>query len=107
MAEGKKNEHVEIYLGDERGLRNDCQHGRGHAPRGQTPVVEINARRFSVNRISTINNQGLLRFVIYESNMNTRVMIKFMRRLLKDAGRKVFLILVIYPAINIMLLPII
>lgn len=88
-----KTEDAEIYWGDETGVRNDCQHSRGYAPRGQTPVVEMNAKRFSVNMVSAINNQGLLRFMLYESSMNARVLIKFMRRLIKDAGRKVFLIL--------------
>lgn len=88
-----KEEDAEIYWGDETGVRNDCQHSRGYAPRGKTPVVDINAKRFSVNMVSAINNQGLLRFMIYESNMNARLIIKFMRRLIKDAGRKVFLIL--------------
>ncbi len=88
-----KTEGAEICWGDETGVRNDCQHSRGYAPRGQTPVVEINAKRFSVNMISVINNQGLLRFMIYESSMNARMLIRFMRRLIKDAGRKVFLIL--------------
>lgn len=88
-----KIEIAEIYWGDETGVRNDCQHSRGYAPCGQTPVVEINAKRFSVYMVSAINNQGLLRFMIYESSMNARVLIKFMRRLIKDAGRKVFLIL--------------
>lgn len=43
--------------------------------------------------VSAINHQGLVRFMIYGCNMNARVIIKFMRRLTKDAGRKVFLIL--------------
>ena len=40
-------EGAEIYWGDETGVQNDCQHSRGYAPRGQTPVVEINAQRDS------------------------------------------------------------
>ncbi|MCP3932319.1 MAG: hypothetical protein GY705_24875 [Bacteroidetes bacterium] len=52
--------------------------------------MEINAKRFSVNMISVINNQGLLWFMINESSMNTRVLIRFMRRLIKDAGEKSF-----------------
>lgn len=88
-----KKENAEIYWGDETGVRNDCQHSRGYAPRGRTPIVEITAKRFSVNMVSAINNQGLLRFMIYDSSMTARVIIKFMRRLIKDAGRKVFLIL--------------
>lgn len=42
-----KKEGAEIYWGDETGVRNDCQHSLGYAPRGKTPVVEINAKRFS------------------------------------------------------------
>lgn len=86
-------EGAEIYWGDETGVRNDCQHSRGYAPRGQTPVVSINAKRFSLNMISAINNQGLLRFMLYTENMTVRVLLKFLKRLIKDADRKVYLIL--------------
>ena len=44
-------EGAEIYWGDETGIRNDCQHNRGYAPRGKTPVVAVNAKRFSLNMI--------------------------------------------------------
>lgn len=43
--------------------------------------------------VSVINNQGLLRFMMYENNMIARALIKFMRRFIKDAGCKVFLML--------------
>jgi len=57
-------------------------------------VVEINAKRFSVNMISAINNQGLVRFMIYKNTMDARVLLRFlMKRLIKDSGRKVYLIL--------------
>jgi len=88
-----RKEKAEIYWGDETGVRNDCQHSRGYAPKGQTPVVEINAKRFSISMISAINNQGLVRFMIYEENMTARVLLRFMKRLIKDAGRKVFMVL--------------
>jgi len=86
-------ENAEIYWGDETGARNDCNHSRGYAPKGKTPVVEINAKRFSVNMISAINNQGLVRFMIYKNTMNARVLLRFLKRLIKDSGRKVYLIL--------------
>lgn len=86
-------ENSEIYWGDETGIRNDCQHSRGYAPKGQTPIVEINAKRFSTNMISAINNQGAVRFMMYKENMTAKVLLRFMKRLIKDAGRKVFLIL--------------
>ncbi len=88
-----KAEHAEIYWGDETGLRNDCQRERGYAVRGKTPVIRLNAKRESVNMVSAITNQGKVRFRLFEGGMNAQVLIEFMRRLIKDAGRKVILIL--------------
>jgi transposase len=86
-------EDAEIYWGDETGLRNDCQHERGYAPKGQTPVIRLNAKRDSINMISAITNQGKVRFRLFQGGMNTDVLIGFMRRLVRDAKRKVILIL--------------
>lgn len=88
-----KKEKAEIYWGDETGVRNDCQHSRGYAPKGKTPIVEVNAKRFSINMISAINNQGLVRFMVYRETMTARLFLRFLKRLIKDSGRKVYLIL--------------
>ncbi len=87
------HEKAEIYWGDETGIRNDCQHSRGYAPQGQTPIVTVQGKRFSINMISAINNRGTVRFMMYKENMTAKVLIRFMKRLIKDAKRKVFLIL--------------
>ncbi len=88
-----KAEDAEIHWGDETGLRSDSQHGRSYSPKGKTPVIRLNARRWSSNLISTITNQGKVRFMLYKSNMNADVFIRFLKRLVKDATKKVFLIL--------------
>lgn len=88
-----KQENAEIYWGDETGLRNDCQHERGYALKGQTPVISLNANRVSLNMISAINNQGKVRFRFFEGSMNAEVLIDFFMRLLKYAKRKIFVIL--------------
>jgi len=43
--------------------------------------------------MSAINNQGKLRFMLYEDKMNQQRLIEFMRRLIKENEQKVFLIL--------------
>lgn len=86
-------ENAEIYWGDETGIRNDSQHERGYALKGKTPVVKLNAKRGSTNMISAINNQGKVRFHVYDNNMNADILISFMKRLIKDSDRKVYLIL--------------
>jgi transposase len=88
-----KQEDAEIYWGDETGLRNDSQHGRGYAPKGKTPVIDLSAKRASINMISAITNQGKVRFQMYEGTMNAQRLIGFMKALIKDAKRKVYLIL--------------
>lgn len=60
---------------------------------GKTPVVTINAKRLSVNMISAITNRGSWRFMLYEQNRSARILLRFMKRRIKDAGRNVYLIL--------------
>ena len=93
IADRAKKENAEIHWGDETGLCNDSYHGRSYAPRGQTPAIRIHPRCERVNLISTVTNQGKVRFMVYDSKMNSQTLIKFMGRLIKDSGKKVFLIL--------------
>lgn len=93
IKEKAKDEGAEIYWGDETGLRSDSQHGRGYAPKGKTPIIHLSAKRTSTNMISAITNQGKVRFQVYDGTMNAKLLIGFMKRLIKDAKRKVFLIL--------------
>lgn len=86
-------EDAEIHWGDETGLCNDSYHGRSYAPRGKTPAISLSAKCKRVNLMSTITNQGKVRFMIYKDRMNADTFIKFMKRLIKDADRKIFLIL--------------
>ena len=88
-----KKEGAEIHWGDETGLNSDCYHGRSYAPRGKTPAIRLSAKREHINLISSITNQGKVRFMIYKNTMNSQTMIKFLKRLVKDADRKVFLVL--------------
>lgn len=88
-----KQEKAEIHWGDETGIQNDAYNAKGFAPKGKTPIVRINATKSRINMISSITNQGKVRFMMYRENMTAQVLIKFMSRLIKDADRKVFLIL--------------
>lgn len=87
-----KKEKGLVYWGDEMGLRSDHQAGRSYAPRGETPTRMGTGRRFSCNVISALTNRGQLAFMIFKSGFNTNVFLRFLRRLIKDSKRKVFLI---------------
>jgi transposase len=88
-----KEEKAVIHWGDETGLQTDAYRTRGFAPKGKTPVVRLPAKKSSVNMISAITNQGLVRFMMYRDSMTSQLLIKFMSRLIKDTERKVYLIL--------------
>ncbi len=93
IKEEAKKQGAEIYWGDECGVKNQCNHGRSYAPKGKTPVKKSMSKRFSVNMISAITNQGKMCFLIYSENMNANKLIEFMEQLIKFASRKVYLIL--------------
>ena len=81
-----------IYWGDEAKISNQDQIGRSYAPRGETPVIARTAKRVTRSMISAVSNRGLMRFMLYEGALNADRFIAFLRRLTKDAGRKVLLI---------------
>ena len=93
ISKRAKKEGAEIHWGDETGLCNDSYHGRSYAPRGQTPAIRLHPKCKRVNLISSVTNQGKVRFMVYDGKMNATTMIKFMERLIKDSNKKVFLIL--------------
>jgi len=93
IADRAKTEGAEIHWGDETGLRSDDVRGRGYAPKGQTPVVRICNKRENVSLISTVTNQGKVRWMVFDGALNAKILIDFFKRLIKDAERKIFLIL--------------
>jgi transposase len=93
ISERAKTENAEIFFGDETGVQNTANYARGYAPIGQTPVLRIEPKKMKINMLSAISNRGKLRFVLYKDNMNSDKLINFMRRLVNDSSKKVFLIL--------------
>lgn len=93
IKEDAKLEKADIYWGDETGVKNTCNHGRGYAPKGKTPIKVSLSKRLSINMVSAITNRGDVQFMLYSDTMNAVRLIEFMQLLIKNAKRKVFLIL--------------
>jgi len=87
-----KQENAEIYWGDEMGLRSDHAAGRSFAPIGRTPIIERSGNRFSCNMISAITNRGKLYFSVFRGRFTTRVFLDFLKRLVRQVGRRLYLI---------------
>jgi transposase len=86
-------EGAEIHWGDESGISNQANHGRSFAPQGQTPVITAPGRRATTSMISSVTNRGQMRFMLYDGALNTTIFLRFLRRLIKGAERKIILIL--------------
>lgn len=92
LVKRAKAEKAVIYWGDEMGLRSDDQVGRSYGLRGQTPVIPGTGQRFGCNMISAITNLGHLSFQVFEGSFNVKVFLGFLTRLVKQAKRKIILI---------------
>jgi transposase len=94
IAARAKTEGAEIYWGDETAVSSVEHYPRGYAPKGKTPVLVLSqGKRERINLISAVTNRGTLRFMMYRETLTAAVLIRFLERLVKDAGRKVFLVL--------------
>jgi transposase len=87
-----KAEKAEIYWGDEMGMRSDHQVGTSYGRRGQTPTIPGTGKRFGCNMISAITNRGHLLFMVFKHRFTTPVFLAFLRRLVRQVGRKAFVI---------------
>jgi transposase len=89
-----KAEGGEIHWGDETALVNTDVRGRCYAPIGKTPVAYVvGGTRQKLSMIATVSNQGKTRWMIIDDAFNSDRLIEFLGALIKDAGKKVFLIL--------------
>jgi len=88
-----KQEKAEIWFGDESGLRSDYHAGTTWGIKGQTPVAPHTGNRFSWNMLSVVNARGQLRFMVHEGRLNGVVFMEFLKRLVHNAARPIFLVL--------------
>ena len=92
IAAAAKREKAEIYWEDEMGLRSDHAVGRSYAPRGRTPTITMTGQRFGCNVISAISNRGRLYFRVFRGRFVTQVYLDFLKRLVRQTQRMVFVI---------------
>ena len=89
-----RSEGAEIHWGDETALVNTDVRGRSFAPAGKTPVaMAVGGTRHKLSMIAAVTNQGKARWMIIDEAFDADKLIEFLHALIKDAGKKVFLIL--------------
>ena len=81
-----------IFFGDEAGVRSDHHAGTTWAIKGKTPVVSSTGARFGLNLVSAVSAQGEFRFMTVKGRVGAPRFIEFIKRLLHNMPRMVFLI---------------
>lgn len=92
-----KREGAEINWCDETGFRSDHVAGRSYGRCGKTPVVPGTGQRFGCSMISAITNRGKLRFMVFRERFSAPGYILFLKRLIKDVRRKLYVIVDRHP----------
>src|SRR5262245_61144426 len=98
IAARAAREGAEIHWCDETGGGANEHPGRGDARIGQAPGMKVSGKRFRVNEVSTITDQGKVRLMTYTRALTAAVFLVFLGRLLQGARKKIFLILDRHPA---------
>ncbi len=92
-----QKQRADIFFGDEAGIRSDFHSGKTWAARGKTPIVSTTGARFNCNMISAISSRGAMRFMLIEGKLTSDGFIDFLKRLIHNWPRPVFLIIDSHP----------
>jgi len=84
--------NARLFLADEAGVRSDHHAGTTWAPKGRTPVVRSTRARFGLNMISAVSHKDHLGFMVIEGNVANNRLCEFIRRLVYNSSRPIFLI---------------
>jgi transposase len=86
-------EDAKILWADEMGLRAGQTAGSSYAPVGERAIVSVTGKRFGINVMSAVGNDGSLLFDVFEGYGNEITFMDFCDKLIEHhSGRKVFLI---------------
>jgi hypothetical protein len=86
-------EDAKILWADEMGLRAGQTSGTSYAPVGERAIVSVTGKRFAINVISAVRNDGSLLFEVIDGYGNEMTFMDFCDKLIEHHhGRKVFLI---------------
>lgn len=92
VAQAKAECGIVLWL-DESGISSTAELGTTWTLTGHTPVLPKTGKRFRVNLMAAINNQGRLHFTVYEGSLTVPLYRAFLDRLATDyAGSRVHLI---------------
>jgi transposase len=88
-----REQKADIFFGDEAGVRSDFHSGKTWALRGKTPIVSATGARFGCNMLSAVSPKGAMRFMLVNGRITASVFVDFLKRLIHNWPRSIFLII--------------
>lgn len=85
-------EKARIYWGDEMGIQSTDNRGSTYGAKGKTPEIKRSAVRFKCNMLAAISPEGVMNWMVFEDNFESKKFIAFMGRLIRQVKQKIFLI---------------
>ncbi len=92
-----RKQKADIFFGDEAGMRSDFHSGKTWAVSGKTPIVATTGARFGYNMVSAISPRGAMRFMLIKGKVTSDAFVAFLKRLIHNWPRSVFLIIDSHP----------
>jgi transposase len=87
-----EKEDAEIHWCDETGVGADEHPACGYAPEGEPVTTDVPDPHIRMNQISTITNDGVVRFMTYARTMTADLFLIFLGRLLRSTTGKLFVV---------------
>jgi transposase len=87
-----RKERAEIHWCDETGVVADQCSGYGYARKGQRATMDVPDPHIGINMVSSITNEGALRFMTYPGTMTGDRFVVFLERLLRTTTGKIILV---------------
>jgi transposase len=86
------DEGATIHWCDETGAGADEHPASGYAPKGEPATLDVPGPHIRMNQISTVTNDGVVRFMTYARTMNAARFLAFLSQLLRSTTGKLFVI---------------
>jgi len=74
------------------GVQSEDNRGRTYGLIGKTPAIKVTGKRFRCSMISSITNEGDMRWMVYTDKFDADKFICYLKRLAYKARRKIILI---------------
>jgi len=87
------HEGARIYWGDEMTIQSRDNRGRTYGLIGQTPAIKKSTISFKCNILAAISPSGFMNWMVFEDNFDSKKLVEFIRRLIRQIKQKIYLIL--------------